>query len=140
VYRRYTQNLYAKRTECIASLCTVEDRAAQDRVLFSSSVQCAKIHLTLFERKKENALVTEGYIGHFFGYTSNKIVTNSGIRVIKDETGRMMYDDIAKPDCLQRRLVSFTQNNNQPVYAGSKAPLHSFNFSMPPFRMQPSCI
>jgi len=47
--------------------------------------------------------------------------------VIKDEAGKMLYDDVAKADCFRRHFESvFTQDNNIPAYTASKAPHDSF--------------
>jgi len=59
--------------------------------------------------------------------SGNKIVSNSGIGVVKDETGTILYDDKAKAECFRRHFESvFTQDNNKPAHAASKAPSDSF--------------
>jgi len=77
--------------------------------------------------EKENDLVAGGDIGQFYRYVNNKIVSNSGIGVVKDETGTILYDDKAKAECFRRYFESvFTQDNNKPAHAASKAPSDSF--------------
>jgi len=60
-------------------------------VITNNTFHCKSIAVDTFWIEKENALVAEGEIGQFYRYVNNKIVSNSGIGVIKDETGTILY-------------------------------------------------
>jgi len=79
--------------------------------------------------EKENALVAEGDIGQFYRYVNNRIVSNSGIGVIKDETGTILRMIKLKLNALDGiltfELVS-TQDYNKLAHAASKPLSDSF--------------
>ena len=125
VYPRHIRNLYVKKQSAWRAFARFKTEQLKQKYL-NLSAMCQNAINTFWE-EKENALVAEGDIGQFYRYINNKIVSNSGIGVIKDETGKMLYDDTAKADCFRRHFESvFTQDNNTPAYTASKAPLNSF--------------
>lgn len=74
--------------------------------------QC-KAAIDRFVSKKENELITGGRIGDFYKYVNNKIVSKSGVGILKNDTGETVIEDADKAELLNKFFSSvFTVDNN----------------------------
>jgi len=65
-----------------------------------------------FETEVEQNLIDSGDSGRFYRYVNNKIVSRTGIGVLKSEHGDLLHDDLDKAECFNTFFSSvFTHDN-----------------------------
>jgi len=89
MYPRHIRNLYTKKRSAWRAFTRFKTEQLKQK--YSKLSKRCQDAVDTFWIEKENALDAEGDIGHFYRYVNNKIVSNSGIGVIKDETGTILY-------------------------------------------------
>lgn len=67
-----------------------------------------------FDTEKERKLVESGNVGQFYKYVNNKIISKTGIGIVKNNTGDMLHADNDKAECFNSFFSSvFTPDNNK---------------------------